>query len=93
MFELKKYHGNRVMSLTYEDDNDSFSVGIISPGEYEFGAIRGEEFTVTSGLIKCLVEGESMWSTNKETATFKVPPRKNFKLSVDKTSTYLCYYD
>lgn len=92
MFELKKYHGDRVMSLTYDDDNDSFSVGIISPGEYEFGAIKSEEFTVTSGVIKCWVEGDQSWSINEKNEVFTVPARKNFKLSVDKTSTYICFY-
>lgn len=92
MFELKKYHGNRVMSLTYEDENDSFSVGIISPGEYKFGAIRSEEFTVTSGQIKCWIEGDKEWLSAKINDTFKVPSRKNFKLTVEKTSTYICHY-
>jgi hypothetical protein len=93
MFELKKYHGDRVMSLTYEDENESFSVGIISMGEYEFGAVKSEEFTVTSGVIRCWVEGDKGWITNKKGETFNVPSHKNFKLSVDKTSSYICYYD
>ena len=42
MFQLRKYHGDRVQSLTYDDGKKAFSVGIISPGEYEFGAIKKE---------------------------------------------------
>lgn len=92
MFELKRYHGDRVMSLTYDDENVSFSVGIISPGEYEFGAVKSEEFTVTAGVIRCWVEGDKEWSTNKKNEIFTVPSRKNFKLSVDEISSYICYY-
>lgn len=93
MFELKRYHGDRVMSLTYDDDNVSFSVGVISPGEYEFGAMKSEKYTVTSGVIRCWAEGDKEWSTNQINEIFTVPSRKNFKLSVDKISSYICYYD
>ncbi len=93
MFELKKYHGNRVMSLSYEDENDSFSVGIIASGEYEFGAIKSEVFTVTAGEIGCWVEGTEVWTKHGVNETFRVPSRKNFKLSVDKISSYICFYE
>jgi len=93
MFELRKYHGDRVMSLTYEDENENFSVGIISPGEYEFGSIKSEKYVVTSGEISCWVEGFNKWVAYRKNETFRVSIRKNFKLSVKKTSTYLCYYE
>ena len=92
MFELRKYHGDRVMSLTYEDDAQSFSVGILSPGEYQFGSIRSELFTVTSGAISLKVENNEKWTTHAEKENFAVPERKNFTLRVDKVSTYICYY-
>ena len=93
MFEVKKYHGDRVMSLTYDDDQQSFSVGILSPGEYAFGAIKRENFTVTSGVINAQVEGSDVWSTHGKNDTFVVPDHKNFKLSVNQVSTYICYYE
>jgi len=51
MFKLRKYHGDRVESLTYEKDNQAASVGIMDVGEYEFGAVDKETTTVTSGKI------------------------------------------
>ena len=93
MYELKKYHGDRVQSLTYEDSNTSFSVGIISPGEYEFGAIREESYVVTSGEIECWVEGKAEWSINGIDQKFSVPVNKNFKLKVNKVSSYICFYE
>lgn len=93
MFELKKYHGNRVMSLTYEDENNSFSVGVIASGEYEFGAIKSEVFTVTSGEISSWAEGNETWTKHGVNETFRIPERNNFKLSVEKISSYICFYE
>ena len=93
MYQLRKYHGDRVQSLTYGDDNQSFSVGIIAPGEYEFGAIKKEVTTVTSGEISVWVEGNESWKTYKRNDTFEIPEHKNFKYKVDKVSSYICIYE
>lgn len=92
MYQLRKYHGNRVQSLTYNDDNQSFSVGIIAPGEYEFGAIKKEVTTVTLGKIDVWVEGKGDWKSCSKGETFEIPEHKNFKFKVDKISSYICIY-
>lgn len=93
MYELKKYHGDRVMSLTYDTEDQSFSIGIISPGEYQFGSIRREIFTVTSGKIMSWVEGNGEWKSCGPGQSFVIPEYKNFKLRVENVSTYICYYE
>ena len=93
MYEIRKYHGDRVMSLTYDDENQSFSVGIIAPGEYEFGAIRKEIFTVTSGEISMRAEPGTDWMTYGVDETFSVPDHKDFSLKVDFVSSYICHYE
>ena len=93
MFELRKYHGDKVMSLTYDDKVQSFSVGIIAPGEYQFGSLKKEIFTVISGKIGFWVEGGKDWTTCDLNETFTVPEGKNFKLTVIETSAYICHYE
>ncbi len=93
MFQLRKYHGDRVQSLTYEAKDKTFSVGILASGEYEFGAIKKEIITVTSGSIDVWVEGSNGWKTYNANETFEVGEHKNFKMKVDKVSSYLCYYE
>ena len=93
MFELRKYHGDKVMSLTYDDAEQSFSVGIIAPGEYQFGALKKEVFTVTSGKIGFWVEDAEGWTTCNVGENFIVPEQKNFKLTVIETSSYICFYE
>jgi len=92
MYELRKYHGNRVQSLTYDDGKLSFSVGIMSPGEYEFGSIKKEDFTVIQGSISSWFDGESNWKTAKQNEKFSIPEHKNFKLKANEVSAYICYY-
>ena len=93
MFQLRKYHGDRVQSLTYEDDHEAFSVGIITPGEYEFGAIKKEITTVTSGRMKVWIEGKDEWFAFHKDETFIVPEHKNFKFKVDEICSYICFYE
>lgn len=92
MYELRKYHGDRVQSLTYDDDNLAFSVGIISPGEYQFGSIKEEIFTVNYGIISAWMEGNDEWKSYKSGDTFVIPSSKNFSLKVTETSAYICHY-
>ena len=93
MYELKKYHGDRVQSLTYDDDKIAFSVGIISPGEYQFGAIKKEIFTVTYGSISVWEEESNEWNDYENGETFIIRSINNFILKVDKISAYICHYE
>ena len=90
MFKLRKYHGNRVESLTYEKDGEAASVGILSPGEYEFGAVEKETTTVCSGEISVKVGDETEWKSYKKGETFVVPPQTSFMMKVSDMSTYFC---
>jgi len=92
MFKLRKYHGDRVQSLTYEKDNQAASVGIMDVGEYEFGAVDKETTTVTSGKIWVRVGDSDEWVPYEKGETFVVPAHRNFKMKVDEISTYLCFY-
>lgn len=93
MYELRKYHGDKVQSLTYEDNTIAFSVGIISEGEYQFGSIKKEIFNVTLGSISSWVEGNESWKEYLKGDSFTIPSQKNFKLRVEGISSYICFYE
>jgi len=92
MYKIREYHGSKVMSLTHEDGSNSFSIGIVSPGEFEFGAIIKERYKVTSGEIEFWEEDENHWRLIREGKEFKVVDHKNFKMKADKVSSYICFY-
>ena len=93
MYKLRKYHGDRVQSLTYEKEGKSASVGILEVGEYEFGAIGVEHYTVTSGKIYVWNDNSNDWVGYKTGESFEISDRTNFKLKVDEISTYICFYE
>jgi len=92
MYKLRKYHGDRVMSLTHEDDKQAFSVGIIADGEFEFGAIEDEKYRVTSGEISFWEEGMDGFKTFGLNEEFTAHAHKNFKLKANGVSSYICFY-
>lgn len=92
MYRLRKYHGDRVQSLTYEKDGRAGSVGIMDAGEYEFGAVDKETVTVCDGEIMVKADGESEWKTYKKGETFVIPAHTSFKMKTTGISTYYCIY-
>ena len=92
MYKLRKYHGDRVQSLTYEKDRKAASVGIMAVGNYEFGALANEHYTVTSGRIFLWNEKNEKWDPFVPFETFMIPVNTNFKLKIEEISTFLCVY-
>jgi uncharacterized protein YaiE (UPF0345 family) len=92
MYKLRKYHGDRVQSLTFEKDGRAGSVGIMDAGEYEFGAVEKETFTVCDGEIMVKVGKETEWKHYNKGETFVIPEHTDFKLKTGDISTYYCVY-
>lgn len=80
------------MSLTHDGEKEAFSVGIVAPGEYGFGAIAKEHYRVTSGEISFWEEDGKQWKVCREGEEFKVVEHKDFKIKADKVSSYICFY-
>ncbi len=92
MYKIREYHDSKVMSLTNDDEDVAFSIGIVSQGEFEFGAITKERYIVTSGEIEFWEEDEHHWRLIREGKEFEVVDHKNFKMKTDKVSSYICFY-
>ncbi len=93
MYKIREYHGSKVMSLTHEEESNSFSIGIVAKGEFEFGAISKERYRVTSGEIEFWEEDENHWRLIREGKEFSVATHKNFRMKADRVSSYICFYD
>ncbi len=92
MYKVRKYYKDRVMSLTHDDGKQAFSVGIIAPGTYEFGAISDERYRVTSGEIYCWEEDSDEWKKYSTDQVFTVQSHKNFIIKTKEVSSYICFY-
>lgn len=73
-------------------DGSSKTLGIMLPGEYEFGTEAKELMEIASGELAILIAGDTEWRDIKDGMSFKVPADSSFKLKVHKVTDYCCSY-
>ncbi|MNI10232.1 hypothetical protein D3C73_633350 [compost metagenome] len=73
-------------------DGTKKTLGILMPGEYEFGTDVKEIMEIQSGELKVLLPGESEWVSISGSGQFTVPAQAKFKLEVTTVSDYICSY-
>ncbi len=92
MIKVNEYFDGRVKSLAFENNSGVYTVGVMAPGEYEFGTSTTEVMTVISGNMTILLPGSSDWKNYKPGESFTVQKDKKFKLKIEEPSSYLCLY-
>lgn len=93
MFNLNEYFGGKVKSLTFNADQAKATIGVMSPGEYEFGTSSVEYMTVISGIMEVMLPGENTWKSYKPFETFMVSKDVRFKVKMHGDTAYLCRYE
>lgn len=93
MFKTNQYFDGNVMSMAFENEEGKATVGIMAPGEYEFGTSTVELMTIVSGEMTVLLPGETEWVTYKPYQTFVVQKDQKFKLIVKADCAYKCVYE
>lgn len=73
-------------------DNSKKTLGIMLPGDYEFGTAAAEIMEILAGEMAVLLPGETEWKTYKPGDTFQVPAASRFKLKVATVIDYCCSY-
>jgi len=73
-------------------DGTKKTLGIMLPGEYEFGADVKEIMEIMAGELKVLLPGESEWLSINGSGEFTVPAGQRFKLDVKTPTDYCCSY-
>jgi uncharacterized protein YaiE (UPF0345 family) len=73
-------------------DGTKKTLGILLPGEYEFGTDSKEIMEIQAGELKVLLPGETEWIAISGTGGFTVPANAKFKLDVQTVSDYICSY-
>jgi uncharacterized protein YaiE (UPF0345 family) len=87
------YFDGKVTSRTVLfPDGSKKTLGIMMPGEYEFGTDVKELMEIQSGELKVLLPGQSEWLIIQGTGQFTVPAHAKFKLQVKTVSDYICSY-
>ncbi len=91
--EANVYFDGKVTSRTILfTDGSKKTLGVMFPGEYEFGTADREIMEIFSGDLDVLLPGETAWKTVKGGQSFEVAPNAKFKLKVRKLSDYCCSF-
>jgi uncharacterized protein YaiE (UPF0345 family) len=73
-------------------DGSKKTLGILMPGEYEFGTDVKEIMDIQSGELQVLLPGHTEWISIHGSGSFEVPAHAKFKLKVSTVSDYICSY-
>jgi hypothetical protein len=92
MFKVNEYFDGRVKSLAFKSMEGPATVGVMAPGEYEFGTSTVEVITVLSGVLTVKLPGSDAWQDYKAGMRFTVEAGKKFQLKVAADAAYLCLY-
>lgn len=91
--EANVYFEGRVTSrsLIFPDGSKK-SLGVMLPGDYEFGTSEKEIMEIISGELEVLLPDASEWKTVKGGEVFEVAASASFKLKVKSVTDYCCSY-
>jgi len=91
--EANSYFDGRVTSRTVKfNDGSRKTLGIMQPGDYEFGAAEKEIMKIIAGELEILLPGAETWQRIKEGESFEVPANAKFSLKVKTLTDYCCSY-
>jgi len=92
MFKVNEYFAGNVKSLAFRTGEGPATVGVMAPGEYEFGTSTVEIMTVVSGTLSVKLPGSEVWKDYGTGASFTVDAGQKFQLKVAADAAYLCLY-
>ncbi len=92
MFKVNEYFDGTVKSIAFEMEAGPATIGVMAPGEYEFGTAQLEVMHVVAGSLDVKLPGSDKWETFAGGTQFTVPANSKFELKVAVDTAYLCEY-
>jgi len=92
VFKVNDYFGGKVKSIAFQTATLPATVGVMAPGEYEFGTSQKETMTVVSGALTVKLPDGGDWQTFEKGQSFVVAADRKFQLKVTVDTAYLCTY-
>lgn len=87
------YFDGKVTSRTIIfEDGERKTLGIMLPGDYEFGTGDKELMEILGGSMDVKLPGNDSFITYKEGESFSVPANSKFSLVVKEVADYCCSY-
>ena len=92
MLQVNEYFSGNVKSIGFDNVDQRATVGVMAPGEYEFGTGAPELMVVIRGALTVLLPGATEWQTFTAGQEFNVPGNSKFQLKVTNDTAYLCEF-
>ena len=92
MFKVNEYFDGKVKSLAFGTADGPATVGVMAPGDYEFGTSTVEIMSVVSGVLSVKLPGEEAYRDYRAGQSFTVAAGRKFQLKVAADAAYLCLY-
>lgn len=73
-------------------DGSHKTLGIMLPGDYEFGTEARELMEILTGDLEVLLPGEDGWKSISGGESFEVPAQSKFGLRIKSLTDYCCSY-
>ncbi len=73
-------------------DGTRKTLGIMLPGEYEFGTAAAEIMEILAGEMDVLLPTDNDWKQYTAGESFEIPADSKFKLQVKAVVDYCCSY-
>ena len=86
------FDGNVTSRKVTFADGSFKTLGVMMPGEYEFGTEAAELMEITAGDIAILLPDSDQWLDIKGGESFNVPANASFKVKVRALADYCCSY-
>lgn len=87
-----QYFDGNVKSLGYATAEGKSTIGVINPGEYEFGTAQKEIMHIIEGSLSALLPNSDEWQIFNPGNSFEVPANSSFKVKAETQVAYLCQY-
>ncbi|UAW99520.1 pyrimidine/purine nucleoside phosphorylase [Halopseudomonas nanhaiensis] len=92
MFKVNEYFEGKVASIALQQPEGAATIGVMAPGEYEFGTSQLEIMHVVTGKLTVKLPGSDEWNDYAGGSQFTVPANSKFQLKVEQDTAYLCEY-
>lgn len=87
------YFDGKVQSRTVLfPDGGKKTLGVILPGDYEFGTADREVMEMTAGVATVMLPGEAEWKAYGPGTSFGIPANSKFKYRCGEPTEYVCSY-
>jgi purine/pyrimidine-nucleoside phosphorylase len=86
------FDGNVTSRTILFPDGSKKTLGIMMPGDYEFGTDAKEIMEIIAGKLTIQLPGSSEWRQIDAGQSFEVPANSRFKLKITELTDYCCSY-